>query len=191
MLEGVISSKTRINILVKLFLNAGMKAYLRELSSEFEVSTNAVRVELNHLTKHRILLSERDGRNVYYRANPAHPLFPELCSIVRKITGIDELVKSVVERLGNLDAVYLVGDYARGRDAGIIDIVLIGGIDKVQLDDFVQKTESYIERRIRTLVLEQPAFEGFMKKKAFHGAVKVWDRNGEECALLRDAHSQG
>ena len=52
-------------------------------------------------------------------------------------TGIDELVRSVVDRLGNLEAAYLVGDYARGIDTGIIDVVLVGDIDKVQLDDFV------------------------------------------------------
>ena len=49
MLEGVISSKTKISILVKLFLNPAMKAYLRELSTEFNVSSNSVRTELNNL----------------------------------------------------------------------------------------------------------------------------------------------
>jgi len=57
--------------------------------------------------------------------------------MVRKITGVDDLVKSVVDRLGNLEAAYLVGDYARGVDAGIIDVVLVGDIDRSQLDDFV------------------------------------------------------
>src|SRR4030065_1705717 len=117
-LNSVIPSRTRVDILVKLFLNPGLKAYLRQLASEFHVSTNAVRTELNHLTDHKILVSERSGRSVYYQANTDHPLFPELFSVVRNITGIDELVKSVVDRLGHPETSYLVGDYSRGGGPG-------------------------------------------------------------------------
>ena len=152
-LSAVIPSRMRVQILVRLLLNPGIRAYLRGLATEFNVSPNAVRIELNNLRKHKVLTSERDGRNVFYRANTNHPLFPELSSMVRKITGIDELVKSVVDRLGNLEAAYLIGDYARGADTGIIDVVLVGDIDRVQLDDFVAKTEAYIDRKIRSLVL--------------------------------------
>jgi len=178
-LSSVIPSRTRVDILVKLFLNPGLKAYLRQLASEFHVSTNAVRTELNHLTEHKILVSERSGRSVYYQANTGHPLFPELFSMVGKITGIDELVRSVVDRLGNLEAAYLVGDYARGIDTGIIDVVLVGDIDKVQLDDFVLKTEEYIQRKIRSLVLTKEEFIRLTEKKNFDPIVRLWDqRNG-------------
>jgi DNA-binding transcriptional ArsR family regulator len=175
-LNSVIPSRTRVDILVKLFLNPGLKAYLRQLASEFNVSTNAVRTELNHLTDHKILVSERSGRSVFYRANTDHPLFPELFSMVRKITGIDELVRSVVDRLGKVEAAYLVGDYARGVDTGIIDVVLVGDIDKVQLDDFALKTEAYIQRKIRSLVLTGEEFATLLEKKNFDPIVKLWDQ---------------
>jgi DNA-binding transcriptional ArsR family regulator len=175
-LSSVIPSRTRVDILVKLFLNPGLKAYLRQLASEFNLSTNAVRTELNHLTDHKILVSERSGRSVFYRANTDHPLFPELFSMVRKITGIDELVRSVVDRLGNLEAAYLVGDYARGIDTGIIDVVLVGDIDKVQLDDFALKTEEYIQRKIRSLVLSKEEFLRLTERKSFNPIVRLWDQ---------------
>lgn len=176
MLEGVISSKTKINILVKLFLNPATKAYLRQLAAEFNVSTNAVRTELNLLTKHRILTSEQEGRQIYYKANPHHPLFPELLSMVRKITGVDSLVSSIVQRLGNLEGIYLTGDYARGRDAGIIDIVIIGHVNRVQLEDVIKKTERYIDRKIRSLVLNAGEFDGLIKKGSFTSVMPVWQR---------------
>ncbi len=175
-LNSVIPSRTRVDILVKLFLNPGLKAYLRQLAAEFHVSTNAVRTELNHLTDHKILVSERSGRNVYYSANTDHPLFPELFSMVRKIMGIDELVRSVVDRLGNVEAAYLVGDYARGIDTGIIDVVLVGDIDKVQLDDFALKTEAYIQRKIRSLVLTREEFQGLKEKNSFDPIMLLWDQ---------------
>jgi predicted nucleotidyltransferase len=180
MLSAVIPSRTRVQILVKLFLNPGVRAYLRSLAKEFDISPNAVRTELNNLRLHKVLVSERDGRNVYFRANVSHPLFPELSSMVRKITGIDGLLKSVVDRLGNLEAAYLIGDYARGADTGIIDVALVGEIDKLQLDDFVAKTEAYIERKIRSLVLSQGEFEKLKETKGFKPMLKLWERADRE-----------
>jgi DNA-binding transcriptional ArsR family regulator len=184
-LAGVIPSRTRVRILVKFFLNPDMRAYLRELATEFNVSTNAVRVELNNLTEHHILKMERDGRTVRYQANTQHPLFPELSSMVRKITGIDELVKSVVDRLGNLEAAYLVGDYARGADSGIIDVVLVGKIDKQQLDDFVQKTEVFIERKIRSLVVSRRELDQLQSKNSLGILFKLWDSRDERGTARR------
>ena len=73
MLNTLITSKTRINLLLKFFLNPGTKAYLRELSAEFGESTNAVRVELNRLTDAKILKSSSLGRKIIYsNANKNH-----------------------------------------------------------------------------------------------------------------------
>lgn len=174
-IDAVIPSRTRVQILVKLFLNPGVRAYLRGLASEFNVSPNAVRIELNNLRRHKVLVSERDGRNIYYRANETHPLFPELSSMVRKITGIDELVKFVIDRLGNLEAAYLVGDYARGADTGIIDVILVGEIDRGQLDEFVAKTETYIDRKIRSLILSREEFGQLKDNKNFNPLLKLWE----------------
>jgi predicted nucleotidyltransferase len=95
--------------------------------------------------------------------------------MVRKITGIDDLVKSVVDRLGNLEAAYLIGEYARGADTGIIDVVLVGEVDRVQLDDFVAKTEAYIERKIRTLVVSSEEFQRLQSTKGFKPILKLWE----------------
>jgi len=183
MFQGIIASKTKINLLVKLFLNPATKAYLRQLASEFQVSTNSVRMELNNLTRYNILLSEKDGRNIYYKANKKHPLFPELSSMVRKITGIDSLVKSVIQRLGNLEEVYLTGDYAEGMDTGIIDVVLIGNINKEQLDDVVLKTERYIGRKIRTLVLDEKDFRALSKRGSLRQTMELWKRRESDLSF--------
>jgi DNA-binding transcriptional ArsR family regulator len=187
-LSAVIPSRMRVQILVRLLLNPGVRAYLRGLAAEFSVSPNAVRTELNNLRKHKVLTSERDGRTIYYRANTGHPLFPELSSMVRKITGIDELVKSVVDRLGNLEAAYLIGDYARGADTGIIDVVLVGEVDRAQLDDFVAKTEAYIDRKIRTLVLSRDEFQRLRGTKSFKPILKLWETGSPASGPDADIH---
>ena len=100
---------------MRLFFNPATKAYLRELAKEFDVSTNAVREELNQLKKTKLLKTEKSGRQVFYMANTEHSLFPELKSMVSKVMGIDQVIDSIVKRLGNLEKAYLIGDYAEGK----------------------------------------------------------------------------
>ena len=156
--NALITSKMRIRILMRLFLNPQQQTYLRGLAEEFGASTSQVREELHHLSEAGLLVSKKDGRQTNYQANQQHPLFPELQSMVSKSLGMDQIVESVVERLGNLKYAYLVDDYAQGKDTGLIDLLLVGDIDRENLDDLVRKTEKYISRKIRTLVLDEEEF---------------------------------
>ena len=153
MLSGLVGSTTRIKLLVRLFANPKSSSYLRALSDEFGVSTNSVREELNRLNKAKLLKSKKSGREIHYQADPSHPLFSELRSMVQKVLGIDHVVKNLVGRLGHLNKAILIDDYAIGRDSGIIDLVLVGEIESDNLHELVVKTERYIKRKIRTLSL--------------------------------------
>jgi hypothetical protein len=161
---------------MRFFLNPGTRSYLRELSKEFGVSTNAVREELNQLTKTQLLKSEKNGRNVMYSANTGHSLFPELRSMVQKVMGIDQVVDSIVNRIGNLEAAYLIGDYADGKDTGIIDLVLVGEIDSFHLNDLTKKTENYINRKVRTLVFRADEFNSYIAKLKKRAHLLIYDR---------------
>ncbi len=180
LLTGLISSKTRIKLLVRLFFNPATKAYLRELAKEFDVSTNAVREELNQLKKTKLLKTEKSGRQVFYMANTEHSLFPELKSMVSKVMGIDQVIDSIVQRLGNLEKAYLIGDYAEGKDTGIIDLLLVGDIDQYHLNDFIRKTERYIKRKIRTLVLGQQEYQKMSQNLKFRSQLLIWENSDIE-----------
>jgi predicted DNA-binding transcriptional regulator len=173
--SGIISSKTRIKLLVRFFFNPAIKSYLRELAKEFDLSTNAVREELNQLTKTNLLKSQKNGRNVYYTANPDHPLFPELKSMVSKVMGLDQVIDGIVNRLGDLERAYLIGDYAEGKDTGIIDMVLVGNINGHHLADLSKKTERYINRKIRTLVLSRKEFVAFEERMKTQTHLLLWE----------------
>ena len=175
--SGIISSKTRIKLLVRFFFNPKSRSYLRELAKEFNVSTNSVREELNQLTKTKMLKSEKNGRQVYYTANTDHPLFPELKSMVRKFIGIDLVIDDIIGRLGDLEQAYLIDDYAEGKDTGIIDLVLVGNIDQYQLGDLSRKTERYIKRKIRSIVLSKEEFRDFMPSLEKRPRLLIWEAN--------------
>ena len=179
LLSGLISSKTRIKLLIRLFFNPKVRSYLRELAKEFGVSTNAVREELNQLTKTSLLKSEKDGRNVYYMANQGHPLFPELKSMVSKVVGLDQVIDGIVNRLGALEEAYLTGDYAEGKDTGIIDLILVGNINDHHLADLSKKTERYIKRKIRTLILTREEHRGFFPQLKDRPSILLWEEKRE------------
>jgi len=172
---GLISSKTRIKLLVRLFFNPKTRSYLRELAKEFNVSTNSVREELNQLTKTDLLTAERNGRQVYYTANQSHPLFPELRSMVGKVMGIDQVIDGIVNRLGDLERAYLMDDYAEGKDTGIIDLLLVGNINQYHLNDLSRKTERYIKRKIRSLVVSREEYDELLPELEKRPRILIWE----------------
>ena len=172
---GLISSKTRIKLLIRFFFNPDTSSYLRELAKEFNVSTNSVREELNQLTRIKLLASHKSGRQVFYQANQKHPLFPELKSMVSKVMGIDQVIDGIVSRLGDLERAYLLDDYAEGKDTGIIDLLLVGDIDQYHLNDLSRKTERYVKRKIRSLVLNRDEFKDFEPNLKTCPNILIWE----------------
>jgi hypothetical protein len=174
MLESLITSKTRIRLLLKFFLNPETKAYLRGLADELGESTNAVRVELNRLNKAGLLKSVSDGRTKLYWANPEHPLFPDIHSLVKKYLGIDQVIDMVLAKLGTVELAFITGDYAKGIDSGIIDLVIVGRIDREYLQSLIEKTEEIISRKIRVLVLNKQEFEKLKDTLKVDKTLPVW-----------------
>ena len=155
MLDTLILSKTRLKLLLRFFLNPESSAYLRGLAQEFDESTNAVRVELNRFEEAGLILSHKDGNKKMYQVNTNFPMFSELQKIAFKHFGIDQIIEQVIEKLGDVEAVYLTGDLARGLDSKVVDVTLIGkDIDNSYLARLVEKVEELIGRKIRTLTYE-------------------------------------
>ena len=153
MLESIITSKTRLNLLVKFFVNIANRGYLNSLASEFGESTNSVRKELNNLTSAGYLVKKDFNNKVIYSANTNHPLFDVLQSIVRKHLGIEDIVSRILENIGKIDKIILLGDYSRGVDSGIIEVLIVGkNINKEYLDIIQPKIEKKIKRKINFMI---------------------------------------
>lgn len=159
MIETLISSKTRIKVLLKFFLNSTTTSYLRGLEGEFGDSTNSIRVELNKFEKAGLLSSFSKGNKKLFQANTEHPLFDEIHSIILKYVGIDRIITNVAKRLGDVHSVYLVGKFARGLDSNIIDLIFVGNVDRDYLVKLITKVEDLISRKVRYLVYSKEEFD--------------------------------
>jgi len=149
MLQSLITSKTRLRLLVKFFINAANNGYLRGLSEEFNESTNAIRKELNNLSDAGYLAKADEENRIVYKANTAHPLFGILQNIVYKHIGLDTLVEMVLARMGKVQKVTIIGDYANGNDSGTIEIVLQGEeLNESYIEQLAIKIEQEIKRKV-------------------------------------------
>ena len=100
--------------------------------------------------------------------------------MVQKSLGMDRILDSILEKLGNLEEAYLIDDYAEGKDTGIIDLVLVGDIDQENLIDLVHKTERYIDRKIRTLVVQSEEWATFSKSPIKRPMLLLWETNKDK-----------
>ena len=159
MLDSLISSKTRLKLLIRFFLNLAKSSHLRRLASDFNESTNSIRLELNNLSGAGYLIKKKVGNKVKYLANSNHPLFSIIVKLVRKHTGIENIISNILSSIDNIKAIYLVGDYAKGIDSGVIKIYVEGIFkDKRYISEILNKTEEKINRKI-LLVNEIDPFE--------------------------------
>ena len=176
MLDSIITSKTRIKLLLKFFLNSDTKSYLRNLEQEFGESTNGIRVELNRMENAGLLRTEVIGHRKFFTANTGHPLFKDINSILRKFVGIDKIIDHIINKTGQLEAAYITGDFAIGKDSKILDLVLIGQkLDTNYINALSAKAEELINRKIRHLELTSDQMADYFKDKP---ALLIWKADG-------------
>jgi len=107
--------------------------------------------------------------------NKNHLIFQKLKSMVSKVMGIDQFIDGIVGRLREIECAYLIDDYAEGKDSGIIDLVLVDNIDQFHLNDLNRKTERYIKRKIRSIVISSEEFDDFSPKLKNRPRILIWE----------------
>ena len=175
MLDTIITSKTRIKLLMKFFLNSNSTGYLRNLENEFSESTNAIRIELNRFEDAGLLYSEKQQNKKLYKANTSHPLFKDINSILMKYTGLDAIIETVIEKLGELNEVYVTGDFARGLDSNVVDLIFVcEKVNRPYLSKLVTTAETLIKRKIKYVVLNEVEFDDYKMNLSGQKLLLLW-----------------
>jgi len=152
-----------------------MKAYLRGLAEEFGESTNAIRLELNHLEEAGLLKSEIEGNKKVYQANPTHPLFEDIHHLVLKHSGITQVIEEVVQRAGNIEKVWLIGGFAQGKDSPVIELVVMGNdINTVYFTSLIKKVKELIKRDVNYSIVSSS--EEALSVISNEKPLLIWDK---------------
>ena len=127
--------KTRAEILRLLFETGDQEIHLRDLARLAGLSPAALQKELTNLAAKEFVLTRRDGNRLYYRANIAHPLYPELRGIVLKTAGIAAELGRALVAIEGIDLALIFGSIAAGTATGQsdVDLLVIGntGLRKI------------------------------------------------------------
>jgi len=178
MLETLITNKTRIKLMLRFFLNPDSHSYLRGLETEFGESTNSIRLELNRFEAAGMLESFAEGNKKVYKANQRHPLYNDISKILQKQIGIDQVVEKVIQKLGNVDKVYLTGDMAHGIGNGPLELLLVGeNISKANLDKLVDKVRLLIRRDVRCIIFGNNEAKKYLKEN--RSGLLLWNKIDE------------
>ena len=147
-LSDLITSKTRLRLLLKFFSRPGVRGHLRGLAEELGESTNSIRIELNKLEHAGLLRKETEGQKNVYSVDERNAFHSELVKLVSKYLGFDQIIKDLIAKVGEIREVYVLGDYARGIDGGLIEVIIVGNIQAFEIAHIVKNIENKIGRKI-------------------------------------------
>ncbi|MBL7159330.1 hypothetical protein ISS85_02565 [Candidatus Microgenomates bacterium] len=174
MLENLIISRVRVKVLTLFLLNPGKIFYVREIVRKVSEEINAVRRELAHLEKAKMVKKEKRANRLYYLFRTDHPLYFELLEIINKLYGLGKGILKQRAKLGKIKFVMLSGAFARGKKQGAddIDLLVVGNVVLPQLSQIVRGEEVRRDREINYTVMTEEEFS-FRKKRRDPFVLKV------------------
>ena len=150
MLEKLISSSARVKIIRLLLLNEEKRYYQREIAELTGLPVRAVQREGIRLTEMGLLHRTEDGNRVYFQANPACSIFPELKRILLKTVALESLLGDALAGGEQIEIAFIYGSYAASRETitSDIDLFVIGFTSSRQLSTALRPVQAKIQRDV-------------------------------------------
>lgn len=166
---------TQQRLLGLLFGQPRRSFFVTELIELADVGRGAVQRELSRLERGGLVSTKKHGNQKHYQANAKSPLYKELCSIVRKTIGLQELIAKALEPLNDKIVVALIyGSIAKGTDSAASDIDLLVVSDDLTLEELystIAITEKKLGRNVSLTMYTAGEFRdrrnregGFLKR---------------------------
>ena len=162
--------RTRQAILAALLLAPERRWYLSDLAQHLGTTPSSLQRELAALTQAGILCRETNGNRVYYQANTASSILPELQSLFTKTVGANEKIREALEPLGNkIDLAFIFGSAARGEQTASsdIDLLIVGDVEIADLALPLREVERAIHIPINTIHYATAEFRGKQQDNHF------------------------
>lgn len=161
--------------MLKLFLLAPNQVlHVREITRRVGAEINAVRRELNRLTKIRMLKREERGNRVYYRFREDFPFRSELVGLLAKEEGLGKKILENAKELGKVKYAVLNRAFLSGRIAkrSEVDLLIVGNVPLNRLADLIRDEEKKLGHEINYTVMGEEEFN-FRKKRRDNFIIDV------------------
>ena len=142
--------KVRAELLRLLFVDSEQSLHLRDLARLSGLAVGTVQREIANLRNADLIVERRDGNRLYFTANTAHPIFPELQGIARKTMGLGPQLSDALDGLDGIELAFVYGSYAdgiAGADSDI-DLFVIGSVGLRKLSPRLRAVAEPMHREI-------------------------------------------
>lgn len=158
----------RRRVLGLLLLHPKNRYHVREIARLTNTTPGTLHRELSKLTEAGILKRETSGRQIYYSANRDLTIFDDLVNILRKTSGIvDILSNALLPLAGKVTIAFVFGSLARGTENpdSDVDILIIGDVSFTEVVTALYATQEVIGREINPKVYQETEWKKLIHKK--------------------------
>lgn len=165
-LSEILSSRARTEIFRLLFSGTGDELHVREIQRRSGLTDGTIRQELRKLVRLDLISGRRDSNRIYYRANTANPLFPDIRGLVVKTVGLVDVLRAALQD-GRIGMAFVFGSIARSetKSHSDVDLMVIGSIGLRSLSGLLSGVSQQIGREINPHVLSAAEFKKRIREK--------------------------
>ena len=153
--------RVRRAVLTLLLMNPDKRWHLREVARRADCAVGTVRRELKGLAERGIVVESRDGNRTYYQANPHCLIYAELAGMIRKTSGLADVLRVALAGLGErVEVAFVYGSQARqeaGPDSDV-DLMVIGEAGFAEVVSALAQAQDILGREINPTVYSPGEF---------------------------------
>ncbi len=160
-LAELLSSKIRAEIFRILFgVAQDTELHVREIERRTGFAIGTVQTELKKLQRLDIISRVKDGNRVYYRANTAHPLYPNIRELVLKTSGLADVIKHAIGNEKGIKVAFVFGSFARQEEKANsdVDLMVVGDIGLRKLTGLLMDVAGKVGREINPHIFSEKEF---------------------------------
>lgn len=160
-LASILFPEYRRRVLALLLLHPDEALHGREIARRTGLAAGSVTRELGKLAEVGLLKRVKRGNQQVYSADTSAPIYSELASILRKTSGVaDVLTEALAPVAAKLRAAFVFGSVAQGREtAGSdIDLLLVGELGFREAVELLYPTQASLGREVNPKLFSPEEF---------------------------------
>jgi predicted nucleotidyltransferase len=159
--------KVRGAVLALLFSHPDEAYYLRQVVRETGLGHGAVQREFGLLLKLGLVTRTRRGREVFYQANQASPVFSELRGLIVKTAGLADVLREALAGAKGVALAFIFGSMAKGTfdSRSDVDLLVVGDVSFGDVSGALRSAEDRLNREVTPTVYSPTEFQEKVKAK--------------------------
>lgn len=193
--------QTRSAVLATLLLRPEAALHVRELARITGASPGSLHRELRSLTELGLLTRQEVGRQVHYQANRDSPVFEELSGLLRKTSGLADVLRAVLAPLADhIELAFVYGSIASGKARALsdVDVMVLGNAGFAELVRALAPAQTMLGREVNVTPMTPTDFASKLAEgDGFAASVmrgeRIWLMGNDDdlAKLAQDRPAQG